>query len=115
MKDKEKDNKENRFSYGSDLGLEVVSKGDKIQKSEQNKLKGGVADNKTPFSIADKHGVEVHKILKELAMGVVVEKEHTEDLQEAYEIAMDHMTESPEYYTKLAEMESSFDEKQRER
>jgi hypothetical protein len=38
---------------------------------------------------------------EQLAMGVEVEMEHTDDSDEALQIAMDHLTEDPEYYTKL--------------
>lgn len=85
--------------------------GDKknIQKSQQNELKGGEADNKSVKDIAESHNVTVDKIKEQLRMGIKVEMEHTNDPKIALEIAMDHMTESPEYYTKLADMESSFD------
>jgi len=106
---KEKQEDKNRFAYGSDLGLNVVSKGKDIQKSQQNELKGGEADNKSVKDIAESHNVTVDKIKEQLRMGIKVEMEHTNDPKIALEIAMDHMTESPEYYTKLADMESSFD------
>lgn len=37
----------------------------------------------------------------ELAMGIEVEREHTEDLKVRKKIAMDHLREDPHYYTKL--------------
>jgi hypothetical protein len=37
----------------------------------------------------------------ELEMGIEVEKEHTEDLEERKKIALDHLREDPHYYTKL--------------
>lgn len=43
---------------------------------------------------------------RELARGVTVEQEHTPDLAVAREIAMDHLTEIPDYYTRLDQMES---------
>jgi tRNA nucleotidyltransferase/poly(A) polymerase len=42
----------------------------------------------------------------ELARGVEVEREHTPDPAVAREIAMDHLTEFPDYYTRLDRMES---------
>jgi hypothetical protein len=56
-----------------------------------SKLKGGVGDN-TPTNQVDAN---------QLSIGVQVEMEHTNDLDIAKEIAMDHLTEDPEYYTKL--------------
>jgi len=41
----------------------------------------------------------------ELAMGVKVEREHTDDPEVAERIALDHLAEFPNYYTALAEME----------
>lgn len=37
----------------------------------------------------------------ELVVGMLVEKEHTDDPEEARKIAMDHISEHPDYYTKL--------------
>jgi hypothetical protein len=44
---------------------------------------------------------------KQLAMGQKVEMEHTDDPAEARKIAMDHLREMPDYYSKLAKMEGS--------
>lgn len=38
----------------------------------------------------------------ELMMGIEVEMEHTNDRKIAEEIAMDHLAEDPNYYTKLS-------------
>jgi hypothetical protein len=42
---------------------------------------------------------------KQLAIGKKVEMEHTTDEKVALEIARDHLTEDPEYYTRLRKME----------
>lgn len=50
--------------------------------------------------IADKHGVSLKQIESELKIGTEEEaKEHGE--KKAHEIAMEHVFEDPEYYTKL--------------
>lgn len=41
----------------------------------------------------------------ELAMGIEVEKEHTDNPSIAKEIAKDHLAELPDYYTRLKKME----------
>ena len=41
----------------------------------------------------------------ELAMGVEIEKEHTPDPFIAMRIALDHLAELPDYYTRLKKME----------
>lgn len=43
---------------------------------------------------------------KELAMGVKVEMEHTDDPKFSKKIALDHLAEIPDYYTRLAKMEA---------
>jgi len=52
-------------------------------------------------SIAKKHGVSEEEIQKQLEMGLKVEQEHTSDVQAATEIALDHLNEKPDYYTRL--------------
>lgn len=63
--------------------------------AELDKLEGGKADD-TP-SIEFDSG--------ELAKGVEIEKEHTNDKELAEEIAKDHLKEIPDYYTRLQKME----------
>lgn len=62
----------------------------------QDMIPGGLADDCKPSEF-DK---------EQLAMGLMVEMEHTDDPKIALEIAMDHLTEFSDYYTKLAEMEA---------
>jgi len=38
---------------------------------------------------------------KELSVGIEVELEHTDDRSESMEIAVDHLKEDPQYYSKL--------------
>jgi len=45
--------------------------------------------------------------LEELKAGVEVEKEHTDDPMLAKKIALDHLAELPDYYTRLRRMERS--------
>ncbi|UYD72114.1 DUF2213 domain-containing protein [Vibrio phage vB_VpaM_VPs20] len=58
--------------------------------------------------IAKLHDVEVSQIQSQLEMGIKVELEHSTDRTVAEEIALDHLKESPDYYSKLNEMEESF-------
>lgn len=60
----------------------------------------------TVKEIANKHDVPVEQIERELAMGIQVELEHTTSEQAAREIALDHLLELPDYYTKLNKMEN---------
>ena len=45
--------------------------------------------------------------LKQLEMGIEIEMEHTKNQKLAEKIALDHLYEDPEYYTKLKKMEKS--------
>lgn len=55
--------------------------------------------------IAKKHNVSVEQITKQLAKGVKVELEHTSHRNIATEIALDHLGEFPDYYTRLEKAE----------
>lgn len=57
-------------------------------------------------SIAKKHGVPSSDILDQLKMGIKVEKEHTTDKEDARAIALQHLAERPDYYTKLKKVET---------
>lgn len=60
----------------------------------------------SPTQIADKHNVELDTIEQELQKGIAVEKEHTSNDQLAREIALDHLAELPDYYSKLDTIEN---------
>ncbi len=56
--------------------------------------------------VAGKHGVPLEVITRQLAIGTQVEKEHTGDESIAMEIALDHLAEMPDYYSRLQDMEN---------
>jgi hypothetical protein len=62
-------------------------------------LKGGMGDGKQ----------DVEFDPEELAMGVEIEKEHTNSALIAKEIAKDHLSEIPDYYSRLKNMEKQAD------
>lgn len=66
----------------------AYSNAGKSTSMKKDEMAGGKADNKTPKDF-DK---------KQLEAGIKVEMEHTGDKQKAREIAMDHLTEDPDYY-----------------
>lgn len=51
--------------------------------------------------LAKKHRVTRDHIQNQLKIGIKIEKEHTTNTQQAREIALDHLGEDPNYYTKL--------------
>lgn len=71
----------------------------------EDKIEGGLSDDKTISNIAKKHGVKLSHIIKQIKLGVKVEMEHTNSPIIAKEIAKDHLWEDPNYYTKLKKME----------
>ena len=73
--------------------------------NESNTLKGGKADKLTPKEIADKFNVSTSKITTQITKGEKVESEHTNNKGKAKEIAMDHVSEFPDYYDRLEKME----------
>jgi hypothetical protein len=61
----------------------------------------------TPEQLAKKHGVSIELLRKQLVRGIEVESEHTTDKAIAREIALDHLGEDPNYYSKLKKIEST--------
>ena len=73
---------------------------------DDNEIKGGLADKISIEELSKKHKVSVDEIVEQLLKGIEVELEHTNDKDKAKEIAMDHLFEMPDYYTKLKKMEN---------
>jgi hypothetical protein len=62
--------------------------------------------HKTVEQIAKKHRLDVSFIQKQLDMGEPIEHEHTQDHNLARDIALQHLDEIPDYYTRLKKMEA---------
>jgi hypothetical protein len=62
--------------------------------------------HKTVEQIARKHRMDVSFIQKQLAIGEPIEHEHTQDHDLAKDIALQHLDEIPDYYTRLKKMEA---------
>ena len=75
------------------------------QPMNEDEIKGGKADGMDIDDIASMHGMSVDDIFGEFQKGVRHEMEHTSEMMVAVEIALDHLYEDPEYYTKLEGME----------
>ena len=78
----------------------LLEEGDKI-----DVIPGGKTDKYTINDIAKKHNISVKQIQKELTIGTKIELEHTNDKNLAKEIALDHLWEITDYYTRLTKME----------
>jgi hypothetical protein len=55
--------------------------------------------------IRKKHGASTGSLMSQLRKGIKVEQEHTGDVALAREIALDHLNEFPDYYTRLDKAE----------
>lgn len=64
----------------------------------KDRLPGGMADGKKPTDFPK----------ETLVKGIETEMEHTSDAKLAREIAMDHLTEDPQYYDKLESIEKKY-------
>ncbi|MBD3262496.1 MAG: hypothetical protein GF334_12660, partial [Candidatus Altiarchaeales archaeon] len=70
-------------------------------KRKSEKIPGGMAEGKKPSDFD----------ARQMAMGIKVEMEHTDNREIAKEIAMDHLMEDPKYYTHLLRMEKKYEKK----
>jgi len=66
-----------------------------------------IKSHKTVEQIAKKHRLDVSFIQKQLDMGEPIEHEHTKNHDLAKDIALQHLDEIPDYYTRLKKMEAS--------
>ncbi len=73
--------------------------------TESDEVKGGKADDLTAADIAKKFKVSLLMVKKQIEMGKKVELEHTKNSKLAKDIAMDHLAEIPDYYSRLKKME----------
>jgi len=76
-----------------------------LEKTARNILPGGLADDKDALDLSLEHGEDPQEIQEEVAKGIGVEMEHTDDMNVAKEISEDHVAEIPDYYERLEEME----------
>jgi hypothetical protein len=66
-----------------------------------------VKTHKSVEEIAKKHRLEISFVKRQLQMGIPIEHEHTKDKDLATDIALQHLDEIPDYYTRLKKMEAS--------
>jgi hypothetical protein len=88
--------------------------------ARRKRAKGENTKSRSPFNemhqvkshrsieqIAKKHRLEVSFVKHQLEMGIPIEHEHTKDKDLATDIALQHLDEIPDYYTRLKKMEAS--------
>lgn len=103
-------------AYGKelvDIAKQLHAEPDWIKNNplHEKEIKGGKADKLSLKDISKKFNIEISNLEKELSKGISVEMEHTKDKSTAKDIAMDHLSEIPDYYTRLDKMEKSGNKK----
>ena len=71
-----------------------------------DKIPGGLAKGMSLSDIAKHHKLPLKPLQSKLEQGIKTEMEHTTDKAIAREIAMDHIYEDPNYYSKLKQIET---------
>jgi hypothetical protein len=99
-------------------GLEILLESEDIKfegggSIENEEMEEKTTENfkphKTVQELAELHKVPVSEILKQLHIGEKIEMEHTTDYETARIISLQHIEESPQYYTLLESMEEKFE------
>ena len=82
---------------------------EELNKVSKDQLQGGLADNKTIEDIAKEQNENIEFAREQLKKGIAVEMEHTDNKEIAKEIALDHLSESVNYYIELEKMENKLE------
>ena len=90
------DQPEWKHSLDKDTKFTDMSEEEESEEETGDVLAGGKADDSAPQDFDP----------EQLAMGLKIEMEHTDDPKLALEIAMDHLVEIADYYTRLEKMEA---------
>jgi len=73
--------------------------------SEFQTTSGKLKGHDTPEQISKKYNVGIKSILKQLKMGIGVEREHSINKDIDTDLALHHLGEFPDYYTRLKKLE----------
>lgn len=98
----------------SDIIMSLYPENKELQdrlRIKEAKVKRVMADDVSIEDIAKKFKISIDTLKKELNMGIKIEMEHTDDKSIAKNIAMDHLNEIPDYYTRLNKMEKTASKK----
>lgn len=113
---KRKETETLRKVFGKPSGQRKIS-GGKLRKDNREDITGfsyksikeSVLDKKvlSPKALAKRHGISLAKIKQQLGVGTTVEHEHTSSNKAAKRIALAHIKELPDYYSRLKRMEGN--------
>jgi hypothetical protein len=95
--------------------LEKKERGDTVTNEEITAAFKDYTGQRIPGGEGDDHKIEEFD-MEQMTKGVMVEFEHTDDVNVALEITIDHLSEFKKYYTYLEKMEAqmALDEKNAE-
>lgn len=102
------DTQSKKYVVSVDGGHNLILDRDDIEQIQENSC--GMKPHKTPEEIAKKHGVSLEDILNQLDLGIKIESEHTDNHNIARNIALQHLDELPNYYSKLKKIEKGIKE-----
>ncbi len=83
---------------------------EEYQPVKEDQIPGGLAKGMDLKDIAKHHKISPQTLKNEFIKGYAVEREHTTDINIAKEIALDHLYEDPNYYSKLSKIETPMNE-----
>jgi len=80
--------------------------GERGYESEKEEGHGDLKGHPSINQIAKKHNITPEQVISQIKKGYKLEKEHTNNIDMAIDIAMQHVNEFPTYYDKLIKMEA---------
>ena len=97
---------QSKITKASDYIDTVADYIDSGESETEEEVKEELKSHKSVESIAKKHRMDPSDIQKQLEMGIKIEHEHVTDKDTATDIALQHLDEIPDYYTRLKKMEA---------
>jgi len=97
---------QSKITKASDYIDTVADYIDSGESETKDEVKEELKPHKSVESVAKKHRMDPSDIQKQLEMGIKIEHEHVTDKDTAIDIALQHLDEIPDYYTRLKKMEA---------
>jgi hypothetical protein len=97
---------QSKITKASDYIDTVADYIDSGESETKDEVKEELKSHKSVESVAKKHRMDPSDIQKQLEMGIKIEHEHVTDKDTAIDIALQHLDEIPDYYTRLKKMEA---------
>jgi hypothetical protein len=90
-------------SFAAAMKHEIGEKGYEVEKEEGH---GDMKGHPSVKQIAHKHNITPEEVVAQVKKGYKLEKEHTNNIDMAIDIALQHVNEFPTYYDELIKMET---------